>query len=301
MTRWAMLLLLVMGTVGWCWQPAGIGSWYYPAYFQPGNPPQVKVFPLQGVAITVALPGGLSANIRALAFSSEGDAVYAQTTDPLDRTAGIYKIEFQPTRYAVVPGSVGMGEAWCLAVSKPSGTVIVAGWSWSKGAGGVFEIDPHAGTNLRLSSGVASGCGGGGVLSPDSKRAVTKAGNRLGLLTLKTGVISAINGTSADMQVTWSPNGQWIAGAYGGTITLIDADGATRSRRLGRSGNGPMVWSPDSRYLLLKTSPLSCAFTPYGASLEVLDIRTGRRREVRSSHCAVTAGTIGWLNQGSAP
>jgi WD40 repeat protein len=218
--------------------------------------------------------------------------------NPLNRSAGIYKIEFKPSRFSVVPGSIGTGEVWCLAVSSVSGRITLSGKSWALDSTGVFEIDPAAATSMVLAPGTASGCGGkGGFMSPDGKRAITNDAKQLRLVVLRTGASTAIKGTSADTQSVWSPDGRWIATVRGGRIGLIDADDPTRSRGLGRSGDGPLVWSPDSRYLLLRTSPLSCALTVYGESLEVVDVETGGRNEVKSSHCTITAGTLGWLDR----
>jgi hypothetical protein len=71
-----------------------------------------------------------------------------------------------------------------------------------------------------------------------------------------------------------------------------------RYKNLGSSGDGPLVWSPDSKYLLLRRSSLSCAASVYGESLEIVDVKAGKREIVKSSHCSITAGTIGWLDSG---
>lgn len=299
--RFSLTVLTVtaaaLGAADWFWQPAAADSSFCPAYFQPGNPPRLRLFPIDGSEETVSLPARLPVNTRAIAFSADGEALYAQTTNPLDRSAGIYKIEFQPARESVLPGSIGMGEVWCLAVSQSPGRITVAGWSWSQNSSGIFEIDPASAAVRALPAGSASACGGGGgVMSPDGKRTVTPSGKQLGLVDIKTGAVTLIKGTNTDMQSAWSPDGRWIAGVRDGKIILIDADEPDQPRRLGSSGDGPLVWSPDSRYLLLRTAPLSCAVTLYGESLEVVEVETGRRKVIKSSHCTITAGTVGWLH-----
>lgn len=288
---------VVAGVAGCLYQPVRAASSFCPAYFQPGNPSRLTLFPLEGPEAVVALPAGLPTNMRVITFSPDGRAIYGQKTEPLNPSTGIYKLEFQPARDSIVPGSVGMGEVQCLAMSQSLRNIIVAGWSWSDRSGGIFEIDPSVATRRRLSATAATPCGGdGGLMSPDYKRALVNSGNQLGLLDLKTGAIRTIKGMSREMRWTWSPDGQWIAGVRGGRIFLVAADDTSRARTLGSAGDGPVVWSPDSKCLLLRKSPLSCALTFYGESLEVLDVATGRRTLIGSSHCTITAGTLGWLD-----
>lgn len=274
-------------------------SSFCPAYFQPGHPPELRLFPLDGPALTVALPPALSPHSHVIAFSSDGRAVYTQK-DPLNRSEGINKIEFQPARESVVPGTIGTGEVWCLESSQPPGTIVVNAWSWSQNTRGIFRIDPTATMQL-LPLGSASVCGGeGGLLSPDGERAITRGRKQLRLVTLNTGTVSPIKGTSTDTQCTWSPDGRWIAGIRGGRIVLVNAAKPNRARHLGSAGDAPIVWSPDSKYLLLRKSSLSCALTLYGESLEIVEVTTGRRRMVKSSHCTIIAGTLGWLDRSLA-
>ncbi len=278
-------------------QSIGTESSFYPAYFQPGNPPRLRLFPPNGQTVTLNLPSELPTNARAIAFSLDGKVLYTQT-DPLNRSASIYRITFQPTSESVLPGSEGIGELWCL-VTSPNGTIIVAGWSWTQNTAGIFRIDPHAATMQLLPVGSASSCGGvGGVLSPDGRKAIIKVGKHLGLVTLNTGATGAIKHTSADSPCMWSPNSRSIACIHAGRLILIDADDIDRYKNLGSSGDGPLVWSPDSKYLLLRRSSLSCAASVYGESLEIVDVEAGKREIVKSSRCLITAGTIGWLDSG---
>jgi hypothetical protein len=162
----------VVPALGWFWQSAGSAvATFAPAYFQPDNPPQLTVFPLDGPATKIALPEELPTDSRAIAFSPDGRALFVQKSEPLNRAAGIYKIEFQPPRESVVPGSIGTGEVSCLAVSRTTGKITVSGWSWAHNGGGILEIDPGDSTSRVLPSGSASSCGGGGgIVSPDGAR-----------------------------------------------------------------------------------------------------------------------------------
>ena len=294
--RWSILAVTMLtgvaGAAGWFWQPVGAVASYFPACFQPG-PPRLRLFPPRGRAVVVALPAELPANMRAIAFASDGGAI--------DRSAGIYKIETRPPRYSLVPGSMGMGEASCLAVSKERGTITVEGWSWSDDHRGVFEIDPFAASRTALPPGSPSECGGsGGILSPDGRRAVTAGKGTLGLVDVRSGNVQPIRGTNAGTRCVWSPDSRWVACVQKGTIALIDADTASQARSLGSSGDGPVVWSPDSRFILLRKSQIACAPTAYGESLEVVEVEVGKRSLVESAKCTITSGTLGWMDQGLA-
>ena len=75
---------------------------------------------------------------------------------------------------------------------------------------------------------------------------------------------------------------------------MIDATDTSRRRNIGASGNGPVEWSPDSKYLLLLKSELRCS--AYFESLEVLDVENGKRSVIKSSHCEVGRGWVGWID-----
>ena len=270
---------------------------FSPAYFEPGSPPRLTIFPADGPATSVALPAGLPANFRAIAFSPDGRAIYGQTTEPLNPSAGILKIEFQPARQSLIPGSVGTGEVRCLTASPLSGRIMVSGWSWSRGEAGTFEIDPAKGTSRPLAAAAPSVCGGpGGLTSPDGMRVMSRSGKQLGLRDSKTGAAQTINGVSPGATCEWSPDGLRIICVSDRKLILLDADNPSTPERLGTLANSPVVWSPDSKRLLLIKSEASCLPTLYGRSLEIVDLRTGKRTPVKSSQCRILSGTIGWLS-----
>lgn len=133
-------------------------------------------------------------------------------------------------------------------------------------------------------------------MSPDGQRAIIKAGKHLNLVDVNSGEVRVLKETSTDTQSAWSPDGRWIAAVSNGRITLLDSHTAARSRKLGSAGDA-LVWSPDSRCLLLRKSSLSCALTLYGTSLEVVEVETGRREQIKSSRCTITAGRLGWMDR----
>lgn len=133
---------------------------------------------------------------------------------------------------------------------------------------------------------------------------VSYANKELSLVDLETGAVQAIRGVkSSDLtlgiwsgEVTWSPDGRWIAVILGGRIVLIDATDTSRRKKLRSSGSAVVIWSPDSKHLLLSISQWSCIAYLFFESLEVIDIETGKRRVIKSSHCEVGGGWPGWLD-----
>ena len=104
----------------------------------------------------------------------------------------------------------------------------------------------------------------------------------------------------ASKREAWSPNGRWIAAIHdtGGReeIVLIDGSNTSRRRILASTEDGIFYWSPDSKYLLISRSELLCGpFTMYG-SLQTVDIETGKRMRIASSHCRVLTNTTGWMD-----
>jgi hypothetical protein len=265
----------------------------------------LSLFPLQGRKVDVPLSTDLGKH--GVVEFVNGRVLFVQSTVP--RVDGsLLKIEFNPLRQTVVPGSTGFGVIWHVTVSNSSGRIYVSGYSNSLGPYqcGSFEIDPTAGTSRTLRSGTSPGCGGaGGPVSPDGKKAVGYKGKELGIVDLQTGAVQAVNGVSAGnlpdfgswtSDGSWSPDGKWLAAVSGGKVILIDAMNPSHHRSLGAAGDAGLVWSPDSKYLLLQRSQLSCGLLSMSESLEALEVGTGKRTMIKSSHCEVYAGWHGWVD-----
>ena len=174
---------------------------------------------------------------------------------------------------------------------------------------GAFEIDPDAGTLRALRTASSGGCGGArGPISPDGKRVVSYTGKQLSLLHLETGAVQVVNGVSAGERISitwvsncyWSPDGRWLAAVRDGKIVLIDATNAARHKSFRASPRGPVYWSPDSKYLLFTRSQLSCISYIFTESLEAIDVETGHKIPIKSSHCAIMVPVLGWLDSAIA-
>ena len=173
------------------------------------------------------------------------------------------------------------------------------------GAGecGVFEINPNTGIFRTLRSGVFPDCGGAaGPVSPDGIRVlhtVEANAGRLTVLNLQTSEIHGVGGTMTS--ASWSPDGRWIAAIKGksriSSIVLFDAADTSRERILGRTMGGRLDWSPDSKYLLVAKPEAMCG--PDLWSLEVIEVETGKRTDVKSAHCEIFETNTGWMDLNS--
>jgi hypothetical protein len=193
-------------------------------------------------------------------------------------------------------------------VTQPAGRIFVSGINKGQGGCGTFEIDPDAGTLQTLLAGAFPDCGGGGgAISPDGKRVLSHAGQELSVRDLETGSIEVIKGIPGGpnqydvtwpFKATWSLDGRWISTIVRDRVILIDATNTSRRRNLG-PGSVPVVWSQDSKYLLLSTSQLRCAPSLYFESLESVEVQTGKRSVIKSSRCEVGPGWFGWIDSGA--
>lgn len=272
----------------------------------------LNLFPLDGPARAVALPDNLPSDFSPVAFGPDGRTIYGVSRRP-GEGSGIWKIEFRPTRASRVPGSNGLAGIWHLTVALHSGRLLVSGPSKRTDSGecGSFEIDPETGAFRTLRAGKFPDCGASaGPISPDGKRAVTSAGKQLALIELETGATHVIKGIDAGdlsgpgfpivSKCEWSHDGRWIACNRDDRIVLIGVDNTSERKHLGRSGGGSVQWSPDSKEILLAKSQFVCGFGAWG-SLWVVDVSTGKRRMIKSSHCEIVPSLIGWIDLDSVP
>ena len=287
-------------------QPAAAGApEFYPAYFDAGLGFRLVLYPPDGPELIIPLPPQVSANTRVITFGPDGRTIYVQNGIKLTGyTVSIGKIEFSPPRFIAVPGSAGILQVDCLAVSQPSGRLTMFS-SWTDGRVGLFDLDPDTGHVQVLSGRRPSVCGGlGGLASPDGNHVVSKSGKYLAILDTGTGAVHTVPGLNANADCVWSPSGRWLACAQKDEITLVDAQAApvdrVRSRKLAKRGDAYIAWSPDSQYLLIRKPSLSCLFSLYGENLEIINVASGKRRSVKSSHCEISAGAFGWMDQSIA-
>src|SRR5579872_5751667 len=217
----------------------------------------LREFPLEGKPLTVHLPVCLGLTL----FGPDGRSLYGTNATPLTyESLGLSKIEFNPIRASMVPGTSTFGIK-SFAVSIREDKLIIAGARpGSKGwSCGVFEILLPAGEvrqvltydcSYRWSWDHLS-------LSPTGKEAVATVGSNtdhdlhLELIDLVHGTTKSL--VSGSWVGVWSPDGKWIAILEGRSphIFLIDPRNPSQRRSLGHTSSIRPEWSPDSRYLLL--------------------------------------------------
>jgi len=279
---------------------------FCPALIHPGaKGPILTLFPVAGPKQMAAVPAGLPTSVTVNAFSADGKAIYLQEAD--DRPlGGITKIEFRPARRTIVPGSAGFRTIWNITV-RASGLILVSGNSTVRGQCGTFEIDPTSGTARPLLAGSFPNCGGGGgAISPDGTRVLSYSRDNLSIVNLSDAAIHAINGipgraVHSDVtwphNATWSPDGKWISVTLkNGDLVLVDTIDTSKRKNLGPTDGPPAIWSPDSKLLLLSKSESRCSEYEYFHSLEAIEVSTGKRQIIPSSHCEVGPGWFGWLD-----
>ncbi len=302
MSAWTIRSVIAMlAMLSYCEVGAGENATpqYAAAYLEDitTKPPKLILFPITGPELVVALPGGLTNDFHPTTFSADGKAIYGQVLQSCD---GITKIEFKPARQTLVPGSLGIGTIGSLVEFRPSGKIFVSGFAKTRGTleCGIFEIDPISATFKKLFTGPFPDCGG--AISPDGNRvlrSLREEGNLLKVQDLQTGAVQPIG---RDMTgPSWSPDGRWIAAirnvSGSSDVVLIDAANTSRRRTLGGTSALQAQWSPDSKYLLLsKLQEIRCGW--FTASLEVVEVQTGKRREIKSSHCRIYHGLTGWMD-----
>jgi hypothetical protein len=258
-----------------------------------GDPHQLYLFPLTGKARRAALPP-LPFNFALLAYSPDGRSLYGRNLTLGSSTSllgliskGLIKIEFNPPRMSVVPGSTDLGVQW-IVISPKLDRLFVYGSHISHGNEyGIFELDPHTGFCKAL------------LLIPeaDSGSLPERSQKPLPLVNPADGTIQII-GSEFRIGV-WSPDGKWIATVLDKDghqkMVLIDPRDTSRRRILGSTVDSNLQWSPDSKYLLLSRPELLCGPFSYFESLQALDVATGKKLPISSSHCHVITNTCGWL------
>jgi len=267
---------------------------------------KLRLFPADGTATVIALPFAL-ANVK---FSVDGRSLYASLATgslaKLEQMPGLVRIDY-PVRSAPLSGTQGFGIR-DFGISQDGGKVVLAGNRKKEGRSecGFFEVTVSTGAARQA---LAQDCsyrwwGTDLTLSPDGNQAIASYGNsnsdynyRLDLIDLARGTTKSLGDLS---RPTWSPDGKWIAAIEWKKKRLILLDAKDPSRRRNIGSTIAAAWSPDSRYLLIwHYHFLKCGFfidVEPPASLEMLDIASGKNTLIRSSQCQLIAGPIGWLS-----
>jgi hypothetical protein len=270
----------------------------------------LTLFPPSGKTITIKLPFRLND----ATFGPDGESIYGTIFDAKatlrPHPAGLSRIELNSQRATVIPGSIGI-LIKSFAVSSRQDKVVISGSRQDTNGRrcGVFDIPIPVGDVKQI---LSADCHNQWSwdhlsLSPNGEQAVATVGSNanhdlhLEILDLVYGTTKSLGG---EFWIgAWSPDGKWIAARSNGRVDkliLIDAANFSRRRPLGPADVLMPQWSPDSRYLLLwKEYPFRCGFsldvdTP--ATLETLDIQTGKRSTIKNSRCQIDQGTTGWIS-----
>lgn len=218
-------------------------------------------------------------NLQIGSFASGGTTLYAYSDGPLlTRKAGIKKVDLLTGEVSIVPGSELVTPLYGLAVSGREDRIFFAAAdaNWNCGYYLLSLPEGHVRTVRRPFSRCewmdAS-------MSPDGTKVIVQ-GRTVELLDLETEATREIKNYE---HLSWSPNGKWIA-AYGHRqIVLLNPNTLRKEKSLGRAFDERPSWSPDSKFLLIGSK--FCL--PYFFSLAILDIQTGKRAEIPSTHCAI--------------
>jgi WD40 repeat protein len=241
--------------------------------------------------MTVPAPSGLP-NFGRTVFGPEGKTIFVLGSE------GVARIDLKPAHRSIVRGTSGFTAVWHLTLTQPSGRIFVSGSLRTSGGVecGTYEIDPDAERPRKLLAGAFPDCGAGrGETSPDGRRVLGYAGGFLCVTDLATGASQLIRGLKGVSEGAWSPDGKWIGAIRDGIVFLVDPK-TFRLKKIGKASEGSIEWSPDSTKLLVIRSQISCMPSLYFESLAVIDLQTGKESIIKSSHCNVSGGWVGWLD-----
>jgi hypothetical protein len=259
----------------------------------------LRLFPLEAAKETdVPLP----APVHVLAIGPDWKTLYAQPSrgkNIFQAPKGLLRIQFNPVRISLIPGSAGFVGIVSLAVWPAQDKLLVSGpyMSGSRAVCGVYEFMIADGTARKVLDTASCDLAEAWTylsISPDNIHAVALHKNQLNLIDLVSGSVRPA-GEGFEM-AAWSPDGKWIAArehTKEGKTVLLDAATFVRTRILEST---EAQWSPDSRYLLAWKWLMLCGPETY--SLEKVDITTGKGSIIESSKCRASGGNGGWLSTG---
>lgn len=259
----------------------------------------LRVFTSRGASTMLSLPksarGDLAAN-----SDGNGRSIYLTSLDP-SRYTGITKVDIKTRQASSVRGSDAVGRVDFL-VESLDGKLCVSGFRMEGDQleRGMIEIDQKAGKSRMLQRGEY------GAISPDCRSALrhdsgvtardgdTRQRRTMSVVDTKTGESRLLAGAE---EGEWSPNGRWLLTVTDRHFELRDAATLRKSKDLGLAETSAASWSPDSKQLLVIKNQITCVFTLYGRTLEVIDVETGKRKIVPNSHCEFLAGAILWVDR----
>jgi hypothetical protein len=261
---------------------------------------KLVVFPFEGKEVVIEL----SVALGGMSYSASGQSIYGIVSQP-GSAKNLAAVRIKPIGVRFLPGLDSFRYINAVAVNTTEDKAVVSA-TYERDPAlpcGLFNLDLKTGQIEYIIGNIGGGCDylsswNHLSLSPDGRRAVgTASKGHLGLTNIKERRIERLwSGTSA----SWSPNGKWIAATSFENymqIELIDARSGSKRRGLGTDDTGELQWSPDSRYLLVSKTGLSCGWSMgYAGTLEALDVETGQRLSIASSRCRVNLMTTGWVS-----
>jgi hypothetical protein len=248
----------------------------------------LHIFPFNGGERSIELP--VSPNFVVPSLTNA--VIYALiTTAP--KVQRLVRIDLLTRSVLELAGQEGFTGVMSFAIDSKEKDVLISGtYSIGGKRSGLFSLDLETGIVRNVASNMSDAYLSSWTslsLAPDGDKAVATA---------KKGRVAFVNVKELRLERFWdataaffSPSGRWILSAGfepGLPLTLIDASNFSKKSALGDAGSSIPVWSPDSRYILLWKSALSCGLAAgYTGTLEELDVETGAKKDIESSRCRV--------------
>ena len=203
---------------------------------------ELKVFPRVGEAFSIPLPIALSS----LSFSPDGKALYGSRLfdatmllqqDP-SKNGGVFKVQFDPVRVSLLPGSERLFPVYSLAVSAAKDMLVAIGFEpgGKRGMSSLLELNLKTGAVRTIVESFAPMTDrtiyyANLSLKPDALQATAYHNHRVEIIDLTNGATRLLEaGIEA---AAWSPDGRWLAVNKGATTILLDSSTLKQRRVLG--------------------------------------------------------------------
>jgi Tol biopolymer transport system component len=281
------------------------GAWVLPRWGR-----RIAVVGLLAATITAAVVGAQLVRPQPPTLPGNGLLVVATTEGPVvvDPIAGIQTALRAPTADAIeIPRTALWGSA--SVAFSPDGRRVA---HWTSDALRILDLDSGADVRVPVAELVCRDLWACGIdWSPDGRSLVAIAADtRVRLIDVASGAVTTIEhvpglgGVLRDP--TWSPDGQSIAFAAGGSVVLLDLD--TRAIRTlwtetGRDRLGPISlhWSPDGERIGFISST---DWDPHGWQVNLVaidpdDPRDERIAYVGDCYCMTRAASFAWSPDGT--